>query len=134
MEKQEDFALKQSFAHHTSNRPSRNSKQRYGRLALAILLAITLMILPLGSSKIGSFNGFFQSASNESNNYHEHGFDWNQAVSRPYLDYAKCYDAIGDFECARLELPMDYWNDTTNDTISLAVIRRPAKVPVTDPR
>ncbi|KAK4612019.1 hypothetical protein CLAFUW4_13258 [Fulvia fulva] len=31
-------------------------------------------------------------------------------------------------------MPMDYWNGTTNATVSLAVIRQPAKVPVTDPR
>jgi pimeloyl-ACP methyl ester carboxylesterase len=29
---------------------------------------------------------------------------------------------------------MDYFNSTTNATVSLAVIRQPAKVPVTDPR
>lgn len=29
---------------------------------------------------------------------------------------------------------MDYWNGTTNATIGLAVIRKPAVVPVTDAR
>lgn len=58
-------------------------------------------------------------------------FKWDSLVTKPYLDYTPCYDS---YQCARLELPMDYWNGTTNATISLAVIRKPAVVPVTDPR
>ncbi|KAF2172230.1 hypothetical protein M409DRAFT_62985 [Zasmidium cellare ATCC 36951] len=58
-------------------------------------------------------------------------FSWDTAPALPHLSYESCH---GDFQCARLELPMDYWNGTTNDTIGLAVIRRPAAVPVTDPR
>lgn len=63
---------------------------------------------------------------------HNKTFSWETAPALPYLKYEKCYG--GDFQCARLELPMDYWNGTTNETIGLAVIRRPAVVPVTDPR
>jgi hypothetical protein len=59
-------------------------------------------------------------------------FSWDDIPSKPYLDYVLCYG--GEFECARLELPMDYWNDTTNATVSVAVIKQPAIVPVTDPR
>lgn len=59
-------------------------------------------------------------------------FSWHTAPALPHLSYESCYG--GEFQCARLELPMDYWNGTTNDTIGLAVIRRPAAVPVTDPR
>lgn len=55
-------------------------------------------------------------------------FDWRCLETKPYLDYTPCY---GDFQCARLELPMDYWNDTTDATISLAIIKSPAPVPVT---
>lgn len=61
----------------------------------------------------------------------QESFSWNKLSTKPYLDYSDCYDG---FQCARLELPMDYWNGTTNATISLAVIRKPATVPVTDPR
>lgn len=58
-------------------------------------------------------------------------FSWDALETKPYLDYTDCY---GDFQCARLELPMDYFNGTTNATISLAVIRQPAVVPVTHPQ
>lgn len=57
-------------------------------------------------------------------------FDFDKAPSRPYLDYAKCFG--GKFECARLEIQMDHFNGSTNATISLAVIRSPATVLVTD--
>lgn len=48
------------------------------------------------------------------------------------LDFQRCYS---DMQCARLELPLDYWNNTNlSRTVSLAVVKIPAKVPVTDPR
>lgn len=59
-------------------------------------------------------------------------FNWSSISSSPHLEYSKCYG--GGFQCARLELPMDYWNHTTDETISLAIIRKPAAVPVTDER
>ncbi|KAF2088308.1 hypothetical protein K490DRAFT_39894, partial [Saccharata proteae CBS 121410] len=55
-----------------------------------------------------------------------------QLPSLEYLEFHSCYDG---FQCARLELPLDYWNGTNpGKTISLAVTVLPAKVPVTDPR
>jgi pimeloyl-ACP methyl ester carboxylesterase len=56
--------------------------------------------------------------------------DSRQLPTLPYLDYQPCYTG---FQCARLELPLDYFNGTTNATISLAVMRKPAAVPVTSP-
>ena len=57
-------------------------------------------------------------------------FNWGDlSKTKPYLDYSTCYD--GEYQCARLELPIDYWNGTTNATLSLAVIKKPAVVPVT---
>ena len=61
-------------------------------------------------------------------------FSWLTAPTYKHLQYAPCYPSWGDLQCARLELPLDYWNGTTNETLSLAVIRRPAVVPITDPR
>ncbi|KAI7155612.1 hypothetical protein KC349_g6831 [Hortaea werneckii] len=58
-------------------------------------------------------------------------FSWEKLSSHPQLQYADCYDG---FQCARLEVPMDWWNGTTNATVNLAVMRLPADVPVTDPR
>lgn len=55
-----------------------------------------------------------------------------QTPTLKYLDFHKCY---GNLQCAKLELPLDYWNGTNlNKTISLAIAKVPAKVPVTDPR
>jgi hypothetical protein len=59
-------------------------------------------------------------------------FSWKDLKAKPYLDYVSCYD--GAFQCARLELPMDYWNGTTNATVGVAVIKKPAVVPVTHPQ
>ncbi|KAI5369652.1 Putative peptidase S33 tripeptidyl aminopeptidase-like, alpha/Beta hydrolase [Septoria linicola] len=62
-------------------------------------------------------------------------FDWASISASTSLQYTPCYKtSVEEFQCARLTLPMDYWNHTTDATISLAVIRRPATVPVTDPR
>lgn len=61
-------------------------------------------------------------------------FSWLTSPTYKHLQYAPCYSSWGEFQCARLELPLDYWNGTTNGTLSLAVIRKPAAVPITDPR
>ncbi|KAF7192491.1 putative hydrolase [Pseudocercospora fuligena] len=61
-------------------------------------------------------------------------FDWSTAPTTKSLEYARCYTDLGEYQCARLELPMDYWNASTDAVISLAVIRKPAAVPVTDKR
>jgi pimeloyl-ACP methyl ester carboxylesterase len=61
-------------------------------------------------------------------------FNWHTSPAYSHLQYSPCYTSSGDFQCARLELPLDYWNGTTNATLSLAVIRKPAAVPITDPR
>ncbi|KAK6442450.1 hypothetical protein LTR95_001322 [Oleoguttula sp. CCFEE 5521] len=57
-------------------------------------------------------------------------FSWDDVAVKPILDYVSCFDG---YQCARLELPMDYWNSTTAAKIALAVIRKPAEVPVTHP-
>ncbi|KAF2498788.1 alpha/beta-hydrolase [Lophium mytilinum] len=48
------------------------------------------------------------------------------------LSFQPCYR---DFQCARLQLPLDYWNGTNpNETVSLAILKIPARVPVSDTR
>ncbi|OCL08454.1 hypothetical protein AOQ84DRAFT_293120, partial [Glonium stellatum] len=55
-----------------------------------------------------------------------------QTPTLKHLSFRKCYAGL---QCAKLELPLDYWNGTNPDkTISLAIAKVPAKVPVTDPR
>ncbi|KAK4862864.1 hypothetical protein LT330_002997 [Penicillium expansum] len=57
---------------------------------------------------------------------------WEEIVPSQSLEYHNCGD---DFQCARLEVPMDYQRtDGTGRTFALAITRLPAKVPVTDPR
>lgn len=52
--------------------------------------------------------------------------------SREYLDFRSCFDG---FECAKLSLPLDYFNGTfPNHTVSVAIAKLPAKVPIDDPR
>ena len=57
---------------------------------------------------------------------------WDEIVPSESLEYHNCGDA---FKCARLEVPMDYnRTDGKGRSFTLAVVRVPAKVPVTDPR
>lgn len=57
---------------------------------------------------------------------------WDEIVPSQSLEYHNCGD---EFQCARLEVPMDYQRtDGKGRTFALAVVRLPAKVPVTDPR
>lgn len=60
-------------------------------------------------------------------------FSWYNIDANPNLIYHQCYD---DYYCAKLQVPMDWWRNSTQSgkNISIAVIRLPAKVPVTDPR
>ncbi|KAF4123019.1 Proteinase [Geosmithia morbida] len=55
---------------------------------------------------------------------------YSRLIPSTSLDYHDCYDGL---QCARLELPMD-WKAGGQETVSMAILRRPAKVPVTDPR
>lgn len=59
-------------------------------------------------------------------------FSWEGTPSSESLQYHDCGDG---FQCARLEVPMDYnRTDSESRKFTLAVVRLPAKVPVGDPR
>ena len=59
-------------------------------------------------------------------------FSWESTPPSESLEYHDCGDG---FQCARLEVPMDYnRTDLDNRRFTLAVVRIPAKVPVGDPR
>lgn len=62
----------------------------------------------------------------------ESPFSWDEIDPSPVLEYQDCGDG---FQCARLQVPMDYNRTETDDrTFSLAIVRIPAKVPVSDAR
>ncbi|KAL4885726.1 TAP-like protein-domain-containing protein [Aspergillus karnatakaensis] len=59
-------------------------------------------------------------------------FSWDQITPSEALEYHDCFDG---FQCARLDVPMDYHrSDGQGSRMAIAVTRLPAKVPVTDPR
>ncbi|MCJ1437848.1 hypothetical protein MMC27_007235 [Xylographa pallens] len=61
------------------------------------------------------------------------GFRWEDITPSTSLVYHPCFT---DFQCARLEVPLD-WNQSIaeeGDKVAIAIIKRPAKVEVTDPR
>ncbi|KAK4237797.1 TAP-like protein-domain-containing protein [Achaetomium macrosporum] len=70
-------------------------------------------------------------------------FDWTSITPTPDLQYHPCYD--GTFQCARLQLPLDYSKAgppgkpyLTNNTqqqqhAAIAIVTLPATVPPTDP-
>lgn len=59
-------------------------------------------------------------------------FDWDSITPTPDLRYSPCYTG---HQCARLQVPLD-WLDTNNtnpSTVAIAIIKRPATVPDSDP-
>lgn len=60
----------------------------------------------------------------------ESQFDWKAIHPSRDLKYHQCYDG---FECARLEVPLDYANATDNRTAVIAITRLPAVVSENDP-
>ncbi|KNG46504.1 alpha beta hydrolase fold-1 [Stemphylium lycopersici] len=59
-------------------------------------------------------------------------FQWDEISPSEHLHFHKCFDG---FECAKLKLPLDYFSGTyPNHTVSVAITKAPAIVPVNDPR
>ncbi|KAF5861315.1 hypothetical protein ETB97_000431 [Aspergillus alliaceus] len=59
-------------------------------------------------------------------------FSWDQITPSSSLQYHDCFHG---FQCARLEVPMDYHRpDGKGSGVAIAITRLPAKVSVTDPR
>jgi pimeloyl-ACP methyl ester carboxylesterase len=55
-----------------------------------------------------------------------------QITPSEHLEFHKCF---GQFECAKLSLPLDYFNGTYPDhTVSIAITKLPARVSADDPR
>ncbi|KAK6379959.1 hypothetical protein LTS17_006033 [Exophiala oligosperma] len=56
-------------------------------------------------------------------------FDWTLVKPSAELEYVQCYEF---FECARLEVPLDWTNLSNPNRASIAIARLPAAVDVTD--
>jgi hypothetical protein len=91
------------------------------RWALALVAVLVFLTWPIPLPKFI-----------EGSNIAETPVTWDEITPSKSLEYHSCGD---EFQCARLEVPMDYnRTDGKGRTFSLAIVRLPAKVPVTDPR
>ncbi|KAL4751067.1 hypothetical protein BDW72DRAFT_100496 [Aspergillus terricola var. indicus] len=71
-------------------------------------------------------------ANSSSSSGSENQFSWTQLIPSESLEYHDCFSG---FQCARLDVPMDYHrSDGQGTRMAIAIARLPAKVPVTDPR
>jgi len=142
-------SLKKSFPALVPKQAAPPQAARYSGWTTVALLALLLTILYLKypGKDIWSLTGRHHAASTlertdpvgddrGSPSHASTDFSWDSVATLPYLSYTPCYtaEAAGGYQCARLELQMDYWNSSTHATISLAVIKKPAVIPVTDAR
>ncbi|KAK4940167.1 hypothetical protein LTR10_019702 [Elasticomyces elasticus] len=98
----------------------------------ALILAATSFVILLSNFNSPSWRNWLTGVdqpSHKSNN--DSAFDWNDIKPATELQYHACY---GDLQCARLDVPMDYSAaGDSSPRVALAIVRRPAKVPVTSP-
>ncbi|MBE3046785.1 alpha/beta fold hydrolase [Candidatus Bathyarchaeota archaeon] len=57
-------------------------------------------------------------------------FDWSSITPSPALRYQDCYPG---HQCARLTVPLDWLDPSNAHTATIAIVKRPASVPPTDP-
>ena len=107
-----------SEPHH--HQPARRSRKSLMAASLLIIAIVWLYHANTGSSPNATLN-----RNADSQQHTTTQFDWSTLETKTHLHYAPCYESL---QCARLELPMDWFNETTNATISLAVVRQPAVV------
>lgn len=96
--------------------------------AAIILFSATAFLAWTTWTSTGSSRPRLETSSNIS----KEPFSWDEITPSRTLEYQDCGDG---FQCARLQVPMDYNRTKANDrTFALAMVRIPAKVPVSDPR
>jgi hypothetical protein len=93
-------------------------------LALTVLAGLSCWLFP---------NSYWDiEAKASSSPGSENQFSWAQLTPSESLEYHDCFSG---FQCARLDVPMDYHrSDGQGTRMAIAIARLPAKVPVTDPR
>lgn len=57
-------------------------------------------------------------------------FDWDTIPPSDHLEYHDCYE---QYNCARLQVPLDWLNETDTRVATIAMIKLPALVPDDDP-
>jgi pimeloyl-ACP methyl ester carboxylesterase len=58
-------------------------------------------------------------------------FDWEAIEPSYHLKYHACYDNL---QCARLKVPLDWLDANNTNTVAIAILKKPAVVPESDPR
>ncbi|KAK1973610.1 TAP-like protein-domain-containing protein [Colletotrichum cereale] len=69
-------------------------------------------------------------SANERDGPNPNDFDWTTIKPSTKLEYHPCYK---EFQCARLTVPLDWTDEKNENTVALAIIKLPAKVPDDDP-
>ncbi|KAH7379335.1 TAP-like protein-domain-containing protein [Phaeosphaeria sp. MPI-PUGE-AT-0046c] len=99
--------------------------------ALAWTLATCMAIFGVHALYTGDRDGYLP-PSWRPEGPKEKPFQWSQIDPSEKLEFHKCYD---DFECAKLSVPLNYYNGTHPDErASIAITKLPAQVPVDDER
>ncbi|KAJ0116159.1 hypothetical protein J7T55_005105 [Diaporthe amygdali] len=103
-------------------------------LTLSFCLLICLISAHLGGRSLARLSPFFQPVSND-DEQRRNEFRWADITPTTTLRYTPCWDS---FQCARLSVPLD-WNSTIEEHrigpyAAIAIVKLPARVPVTDAR
>jgi pimeloyl-ACP methyl ester carboxylesterase len=90
---------------------------------LAVLATLVIVSISQLSTTRNAVIGFFAPASVQP-------FDWSNVVPSEQLQYHACHEGL---QCARLLVPLDYHDANEASSVALAIIRRPARVPLNSP-
>ncbi|KAH9832382.1 TAP-like protein [Teratosphaeria destructans] len=109
------------------------ARPRHGPPIWIKIVFLAIIALSFSRARLGwpSWQRSTSTAAPTDQSLENPSFDWDSISSHATLKYTPCYDK---YQCAKLSLPMDYFNGTTDAYISLAVIRLPAAVSVTHPQ
>ncbi|RDW94899.1 hypothetical protein BP5796_00662 [Coleophoma crateriformis] len=95
-----------------------------------VYLAVLFLVLCYGALPSPSVDSFLGSELKKSD---DRAFRWSDITPNKQLQYTECF---GGFQCTRLDVPLN-WNASSIDggpRAAVAIVRLPAKVPVTDER